>query len=163
MLVLATGFDALTGALDRIDIRGRDNEALRDRWADGPLTNFGMMTARFPNFFMVDCAHHPFTSYNTVPGVEFQTEWVADLIEHMRRNLFSTVETTRDAEQWYTSHLQEVGARTLLADGDNWYNGANVRGKLRVLRSYYGGFQAYKKLVLDSVAQNYSGFQFQDM
>ena len=163
MLVLATGFDALTGALDRIDIRGHDNEALRDRWADGPLTNFGMMTARFPNFFMVDCAHHPFTSYNTVPGVEFQTEWVADLIEHMRRNLFSTVETTRDAEQWYTSHLQEVGARTLLADGDNWYNGANVRGKLRVLRSYYGGFQAYKKLVLDSVAQNYSGFQFQDM
>ncbi len=163
MLVLATGFDALTGALGKIDIRGRDTEALRDRWAGGPLTNFGMMTARFPNFFMVDCAHHPFTSYNTVPGVEFQTEWVADLIEHMRRNLFSTVETTHDAEQWYTAHLQEVGAKTLLADGDNWYNGANVRGKLRVLRSYYGGFQSYKKLVLDSVAGNYSGFRFQDM
>ena len=121
MLVLATGFDALTGALERIDICGRDTEALRDRWAGGPLTIFGMMTVRFPNFFMVDCAHHPFTSYNTVPGVEFQTEWVTDLIEHMRRNLFSTVETTHDAEQWYTAHLQEVGAKTLLADGDNWY------------------------------------------
>ena len=59
-------------------IRGRDNEALRDHWTNGPLTNLGMMTARFPNFFMVDCTHHPFTSYNTVPGVEFQTEWVTE-------------------------------------------------------------------------------------
>jgi cation diffusion facilitator CzcD-associated flavoprotein CzcO len=163
MLILATGFDALTGALSKIDIRGLDGVSLNDRWDEGPITNFGMMTSGFPNFFMVDCAHHPFTSYNTVPGVEFQGEWVCDLIEYMRRNSFAAVATSTESENWYTAHLQEVGAKTLLADGDNWYNGANVKGKRRVLRSYYGGFQSYKNLVLDSVSKKYAGFEFQDL
>jgi cyclohexanone monooxygenase len=162
MLVLALGFDALTGTISRLDILGRRGVSLNERWKDGPVTNFGLMTKGFPNLYMIDIAHHPFTSYNTVPGIEFQGEWVADVIEFMRRNTLKTIETTAEAEEAYTKHLQEVASKTVIADGENWYNGANVKGKKRVIRSYYGGFQTYKKQILDSVSKNYEGFVFEE-
>ena len=162
IIVFATGFDAVTGAIGKIDIQGRSGRQLKDHWAQGPRTVFGFMSNGFPNMFMANIAHCPYDTYNTIRGVEFTGEWISDMIEHMRREIFVSVEPTADAEDDFTRLVSEIAEGTLLVKADSWYLGANVPGKPRVALSWFGGFRSYRAKVQEAVRDGYSGFHFED-
>lgn len=160
VIVLATGFDALTGSLQAIDIRGRDGFAFRQAWADGPLTHLGLMVPSFPNLFITVGPGSPSVRTNMIPSIEQHVEWIRDCLRHMRANGFETVEPTVDAAEEWTQHVQDVAANTILFRTPSWYNGSNVAGKARVFMPYVGGAPEYRRHCEAVVADNYRGFEF---
>jgi cyclohexanone monooxygenase len=161
VLVLAIGFDAMTGALTRINISGRNGETLKEHWQDGPKTYLGLSAAGFPNFFFITGPGSPSVFANMVTSIEQHVDWIADCIAAMRRNQRATVEPTGQAEQDWFAHVNEVGGRTILARADNsWYVGANVPGKPRVVMPYMGGAATYAEKLEIVVRENYDGFAF---
>ena len=157
-LVLATGFDAMTGALNRIDIIGRDELSWRDAWADGPVTYLGLMTAGFPNLFVVAGPGSPSVLSNVVLAVEQHVDWIADCLNHLRQHGLNCIEATADAQADWVDHVNEVAGRTLYTRAASWYLGANVPGKPRVFMPYAGGVGRYRKKCAAVAAAGYSGF-----
>lgn len=157
-IVFATGFDAMTGALFNIDIRGRGGVALKDKWAAGPYTYLGLMTAGFPNMFITTGPGSPSVLYNMIIGNEMHVNWISDAIEYLESRDRRTIEPTHDAEKAWVDHVNEVGESTLFVQTNSWYVGANVPGKPRVILPYLGGFDVYCQKCDDVVAKDYEGF-----
>jgi cyclohexanone monooxygenase len=159
MIVYATGFDALTGPLFSIDIRGRGGVRLREKWADGPRTYLGLGTAGFPNLFTITGPGSPSVLSNMPVSIEQHVEWISDCIQHMETANIRTIEATEEAEDAWTAHVNEVAARTLYPKAASWYMGANIPGKPRVFMPYIGGVANYRQRC-DAVAGNdYEGFR----
>lgn len=159
-IVIATGFDAMTGCLTRIDIRGRNSVSLREQWQSGPKTYLGLAMAEYPNLFTVTGPGSPSVLTNMLPTLEEHVEWISDCIAYMRTKGFSTIEAKSDAQQEWWEHVQEVGSRGLKQTTASWYMGANVEGKAQVFMPYNGGFPAYLKKCQSVVNNGYEGFTF---
>jgi cation diffusion facilitator CzcD-associated flavoprotein CzcO len=157
-IVFATGFDAMTGALTAIDIRGRDGIALADEWRHGPRTYLGIAVAGFPNLFTITGPLSPSVLSNMVVSIEQHVEWVAECIAFMRARGYSEIEPTAEAEAGWVQHVAELGALTLFPTADSWYTGANVPGKARVFLPYFGGVGTYRQTCDDVTASGYRGF-----
>ena len=160
VIVFATGFDAMTGALARIDIRGRDGTTLQQKWSDGPKTYLGIMTAGFPNLFTITGPGSPSVLANMVVAIEQHVDWIADCLSYMSEQRFATVNATVEAESAWGKHVSEVAHQTLFPQVNSWYMGANVPGKPRVFMPYVGGFPAYSEKCKEIVANGYEGFAF---
>ncbi|MFM9852107.1 MAG: flavin-containing monooxygenase [Sphingomonadaceae bacterium] len=157
-LVLATGFDAMTGTLTKIDIVGRAGLSLRDKWADGPLTYLGLMIAGFPNLFTITGPGSPSVLTNMIMSIEQHVEWIADCIDHLETHQQRVIEAMPQAEAQWVAHVNEVADTTLYPQANSWYMGANVPGKPRVFLPYVGGLNLYTDACNDVVAKGYQGF-----
>ncbi len=157
VIVLATGFDAMTGALSRIEVRGRDGLALREKWQDGPLAYLGLGIAGFPNLFTITGPGSPSVLSNMLPSIEQHVEWIADCMVWMRDREHACIEAQADAEADWAGHVAEVAGATLYPTCNSWYLGANVPGKPRVFMPYIG-FPTYVQACDAVVAADYQGF-----
>jgi cyclohexanone monooxygenase len=157
-LVLATGFDAMTGSVARIDIRGRDGRTLNDKWSAGPRTYLGLMSAGFPNLFVITGPGSPSVLSNMIVSIEQHVDWITDCLGYMRDNGLATMEAATDAEDKWVAHANEVAYTTLFPQADSWYMGANVPGKPRIFMPYIGGVGPYRQICNDVAARGYEGF-----
>ena len=158
-IVFATGFDAMTGALTRMGIIGRDKEALADKWEAGPRTYLGLMTAGFPNMFMITGPGSPSVLSNMIVSIEQHVDWISDCLAHLSAAQLDCIEPTQAAEDAWVAHVNEVAHTTLYPSAASWYMGANIPGKPRVFMPYIGGVGAYRQKC-DAVAANgYEGFE----
>ena len=157
-LVFATGYDAMTGALLAIDIRGRKGVTLQSKWSEGPRTMMGLMTAGFPNLFTVTGPGSPAVLSNMVNSIEQHVEWIADCLAYMGKQDKQLIEADTEAENQWVSHVNEVANMTLFPLGNTWYLGANVKGKPRVFMPYIGGVGTYRQLCDQVAADGYRGF-----
>ena len=157
-LVLATGFDAMTGALAAIDIRGRDGVSLKSAWAEGPRTYLGLSTTGFPNLFTVSGPGSPSVLSNMVPTIEQHVDWIVRCIGDMRAQGIGAIEAAPDAQEAWVEHVNALGAGTLYPSCNSWYLGANVAGKPMVFMPYIGGFPAYRARCDEVAANGYEGF-----
>jgi cation diffusion facilitator CzcD-associated flavoprotein CzcO/acetyl esterase/lipase len=158
-IVYATGFDAMTGALAAVDVTGRGGLSLTDKWAPGPSTYLGLMTAGFPNLFMITGPGSPSVLSNMTVSIEQHVDWVAGCLKDMRDAGFETIEPTALAESGWDEHVRDCAAITLHPTASSWYMGANVPGKPRVFLPYIGGVNAYRQACDDVVSQGYLGFR----
>ena len=156
-VVFATGFDAMTGALNQIDIRGREGRSLKDKWSAGPLTYLGIQTAEFPNMFIITGPGSPSVLTNMLPSIEQHVDFISAAINHLRENNFVSIEASPAAENAWVEHVNEVAASTLLLDCNSWYLGANVPGKPRVFMPYLG-FPEYVEKCTQVANSAYEGF-----
>jgi cyclohexanone monooxygenase len=157
-LVLATGFDAMTGSVAKIDIRGRDGQTLNQKWAEGPKTYLGLMSAGFPNLFIITGPGSPSVLSNMIVSIEQHVDWITDCIAYMRANGLDTMEAKRDAEDKWVAHVNEVAHTTLYPQANSWYMGANIPGKPQIFMPYIGGVGAYRQICNDVAARGYEGF-----
>ncbi len=161
VIIYATGFDAMTGALRRIDIRGRDNVSLGEFWAtEGPLSYLGLAVAGFPNLFTIQGPGSPSAATNFVAALEQHVEWIGDCIAYLRANDIRTIEATATAQQDWIDHATSLVAPTVLVHPscNSWYNGGNVPGKKRMYMGYTGGIPEYRRRCDDIAAAGYTGF-----
>ena len=158
-LVCATGFDAMTGALLKIDMQGVGGETLREKWAAGPRTQLGLMTAGFPNLFTITGPGSPSVLSNMIVSIEQHVDWIADCLAHLRACGATRIEAARDAEDRWVEHVNEVAHRTLYPQANSWYMGANIPGKPRVFMPYVGGVGAYRQKCAEVAAEGYPGFR----
>ena len=159
-LVLATGFDAMTGALMNIAITGLGGQTIQEKWADGPQSYLGLSTAGFPNLFIVTGPGSPSVLSNMVISIEQHVEWIGDCLSWMREHGYDRIEPTEAAEREWTEHVAEIASATLHATTSNWYNGANIPGKPRIFMPYVGGVGAYRERCDEIAADDYAGFAF---
>lgn len=162
MIIYATGFDAITGAFDRIDIRGAGGQRLKDKWADGPQTYLGLMIAGFPNFMTLIGPHNAATFCNIPRCAEQNVDWVADLIAYMRDHGYQRIQPTVEAEATWTAHVYDTGRYLLLTQVDSWMTGVNknVPGRQkRTFMAYAGGAHNYRQRCEDIAANGYEGFE----
>ncbi len=157
-IVFATGFDAMTGALLNINITGRGGLSLREKWAAGPRTNLGLMTAGFPNLFMVTGPGSPSVLSNMMVSIEQHVDWITDCIAYLQARQLDCIETTQEAEDSWVAHGNEVADTTLYPRANSWYMGVNIPGKPRVFMPYIGGVGAYRKICDEVAASGYRGF-----
>ena len=158
VLIFATGFDALTGALTRIDPTGPGGVRLRDIWSDGPLTFLGLMVPGLPNLFTISGPGSPSVLANMVLHAEVQVDWVIELVLAARRLGVTEVEPRRDAAEAWTDHVGKAAEQTLFpAAASSWYLGANIEGKKRIFMPYAGGFGTYRRHCDEVARQHYAG------
>ncbi len=158
-IVYATGFDAMTGSLLRAGISGRSGMPLAEKWAEGPRSYLGLMTAGFPNLFTITGPGSPSVLSNMIVSIEQHVDWIADCLAYLRAHGIACMEATPDAEQAWVAHGNEVAHRTLYPQANSWYMGANIEGKPRVFMPYIGGVGVYRD-TCDAVAANgYEGFR----
>ena len=160
VLVLATGFDAMTGAVSSINPRGRDGMAIADVWDDGPATYLGLQAVGFPNLFMLVGPGSPSVLANMPVALEQQGETVVELLEYARQRGYRTVEPTAEAQSDWMRHVDELGVQSVFNRCDSWYVGANVGGKARKVLMYVGGLPGYIEKWRDTAGQEYPGFVF---
>lgn len=158
VIVFATGFDAMTGAIAAVDITGRKGIKLRDKWIDGPETYLGLMSVGFPNLFMITGPGSPSVLSNMVVSIEQHVEWISDCIDHLRHEGLHRIEPTKIAESSWGQHVNDYGAISLFSQANSWYLGANVPGKPRALLPYIGGVDVYRKICDEVVNKDYLGF-----
>ena len=158
VIVYATGFDAMTGSFNKIDITGRNGETLRQHWADGPKTYLGLMVTGFPNLFMITGPGSPSVLTNMPIAIEQHVDLVTDTIVHLTEKNLDTIEAEPEAEDAWVAHVADVAGTTLLTEGNSWYLGANIPGKPRVFMPYGGGMDAYRARCEEVVANDYEGF-----
>jgi cation diffusion facilitator CzcD-associated flavoprotein CzcO len=162
VIIYATGFDAMTGALSRIDIRGRDGLSLAEFWAsEGPLSYLGLAVAGFPNLFTIQGPGSPSAATNFVAALEQHVEWISDCIEYLRVNGIRTIEALATAQQEWIDHATSLVAHTVLVHPscNSWYNGGNVPGKKRMYMGYTGGIPEYRRRCDEIAAAGYTGFK----
>jgi cyclohexanone monooxygenase len=159
VLVLATGFDAMTGAILGVDIRGRDGLALRDAWSEGPRTYLGLTVAGFPNLFLITGPQSPSVLSNMMVSIEQHVDLIADTVAYLQAHGMTTIEPTAEAEAAWVAHANEEGDRSLYPRANSWYMGSNVPGKPRVLLPYVGGVGRYRELCERVVANGFEGFE----
>jgi len=157
-IVFAIGFDAMTGALLGIDIRGRGGQTLRDTWSAGPRTYLGLTVAGFPNLFMITGPGSPSVLSNMIVSIEQHVDWIADCLTSMRTHGQATIEATPEAEAEWVAHVNAVGDMTLYPLANSWYVGANIPGKPRVFMPYVGGVGVYREKCDDVARKGYEGF-----
>jgi len=157
-LVLATGFDAMTGSVARIDIRGRGGMTLNRKWAEGPKTYLGLMSQGFPNLFIVTGPGSPSVLSNMIVSIEQHVDWIADCLAFMRERNHTMIEATVEAEEKWVAHVNEVAEMTLYPQANSWYMGANIPGKPRIFMPYIGGVGAYRRICEEVAAKGYRGF-----
>ncbi|MGM4926054.1 flavin-containing monooxygenase [Tardiphaga sp. 804_B3_N1_9] len=157
-LVLATGFDAMTGSVAKIDIRGRGGQTLNDKWAEGPRTYLGLMSAGFPNLFIVTGPGSPSVLSNMIVSIEQHVDWITDCLSYMRDRGAEVIEATHPAEDKWVAHVNEVAAGTLYPQANSWYMGANIPGKPQIFMPYIGGVGVYRQICNDVAAKDYEGF-----
>jgi cation diffusion facilitator CzcD-associated flavoprotein CzcO len=164
MIIYATGFDAITGAFDRIDLRGVGGQRLKDKWVDGPRTYLGLQVEGFPNLFTLVGPHNAATFCNIPRCIEQNVDWVTALLRHLGAKGYRRVEATAEAERDWTQHVLDAGRRMLFTQVDSWMMGinSNVPGKQRrTLVVYAGGAPKYREKC-DAVADGgYVGFRFE--
>jgi cation diffusion facilitator CzcD-associated flavoprotein CzcO/acetyl esterase/lipase len=160
-LVLATGYDALTGALLAVDVKGRAGRTLRDKWAHGPATYLGLMSEGFPNLFMVTGPGSPSVLSNMVVAIEQHVTWIARCLADLRSEGFASIEPTPTAEDGWVRHVNDCADITLLPAANSWYVGANVPGKPRVFMPYVGGVGVYRDTCEAVVERGYLGFRLE--
>jgi cyclohexanone monooxygenase len=158
VLILAIGFDAMTGALGKIDISGRGGAKLKDAWAEGPRTYLGLMVAGFPNLFMITGPGSPSVLSNMVVSIEQHVDWISDCIGWLGGRQLGAIEASEAAQDAWVAHVNEVASMTLFPQAKSWYMGANVPGKPRVFMPYIGGVGAYRLKCQDVAAKDYEGF-----
>ncbi|MET0579629.1 MAG: alpha/beta hydrolase fold domain-containing protein, partial [Ilumatobacteraceae bacterium] len=159
VIVYATGFDAMTGAIVGVDIKGVDGVTLKDKWAHGPTTYLGLMTTGFPNFFMITGPGSPSVLSNMAVSIEQHVEWVAAAIDDMRSKGVERIEPTETAEAGWVQHVNDCADITLFPTANSWYMGANVPGKPRVFLPYVGGVVGYREICEEVVEHDYLGFE----
>jgi cation diffusion facilitator CzcD-associated flavoprotein CzcO len=164
LIIYATGFDAVTGSFDRIDIRGEGGQTLKDKWSGGPSTYLGLQTAGFPNMLTLVGPHNSATFCNIPRCIEQNVDWVTDLLGYMQDHGYQRVEPTQEAEDAWTEHVYESAQRMLFSKVDSWFMGinSNVPGKQkRTFLLYAGGAPAYREKCGEVAANDYEGFDFQ--
>ena len=157
-IVYATGFDAMTGAIVAVDITGRDGITLKQKWAAGPITYLGLMSAGFPNFFTITGPGSPSVLSNMMVSIEQHVDLISDTIEHLRSHDIDTIEPTELAQRRWVQHSNEIADLTLLPSANSWYMGANVPGKPQVFLPYPGGVGGYRDICDEVVERDYFGF-----
>jgi cyclohexanone monooxygenase len=158
-VVLATGFDALTGALSRIDIRGRGGRTLRDEWADGACTYLGLMVSGFPNLFTMTGPGSPSVLSNMILAIEHHVDWIGACLTHLRDNGLTVIEATQTAQDEWVQHVRKVAEGTLYPRAESWYLGSNIPGKARMFLPYVGGVGRYRKKCDEIAQRGYAGFE----
>ena len=158
VIVFATGFDAVTGSLRKIDVRGNDGLTLAEKWESGPRTYLGLQVAGFPNMFTVTGPGSPAVLANMPTAIEQHVDWIGDCIGYMREHGLTRIEATEAAEDAWVDHVRDVAELTLFPLADSWYLGANIPGKKRVFMPYVGGFLPYTRKCDEVAARNYEGF-----
>lgn len=159
-IISATGFDAMTGSLNRIKITGRDGLTLKEKWEAGPLTYLGLQSAGFPNLFIISGPGSPSVLTCMITSIEQHVDFIGKAITHMKNKNAVAMEATPEAENSWVSHVNEVAGSTLLNNCNSWYLGANVPGKPRVFMPYIG-FPTYVEKCEAVIANNYEGFSFE--
>jgi cyclohexanone monooxygenase len=157
-LVLATGFDAMTGSVARIELRGRHGQTLNQKWAEGPKTYLGLMSAGFPNLFIITGPGSPSVLSNMIVSIEQHVDWITEAIAFVRDRGLEVMEATRAAEDKWVAHVNEVAQRTLYPQANSWYMGANIPGKPRIFMAYIGGVGVYRGICNEVAAKGYEGF-----
>jgi cation diffusion facilitator CzcD-associated flavoprotein CzcO len=158
-LVYAVGFDAVTGALNAINIVGRGGQRLRDAWNDGPATYLGLTVSGFPNMFLVTGPGSPGVLSNMVVSIEQHIDWIADAIEHLNSRNLTRIEASTDAQDAWVAHVNELAEDTLYPQASSWYLGSNITGKARVFMPYVNGCGNYRSECEAVVRDGYRGFQ----
>jgi cyclohexanone monooxygenase len=160
VVVMATGFDAMTGALRRMGVRGRNGTTIDHAWATGPHTYLGIQVASFPNLFMITGPQSPSVLNNMILGIEHHVRWITNCLDHMRRNELRSIEPTPAAVSGWDDEVRAAADATLFPRAESWYVGANIPGKPRVFMVYVGGFNKYVA-TCDAIAEaGYPGFVF---
>ena len=159
VIILATGFDAGTGALTRIDIRGRDGRSLKEDWSRDIRTTMGLQVHGYPNLFTTAVPLAPSAALcNMTTCLQQQVEWIDDCISYMRSKDLKVIEPTSEAEDGWVAHHDEIANATLIAKTNSWYLGSNVEGKPRRVLSYCGGVGTYRQKCDEAAANGYPGF-----
>lgn len=160
LIVFATGFDAVTGPLLALNIRGAGGRRLQDEWQDGPQSYLGLMVSGFPNLFTINGPSSPSVLANMLQTIEHHVEWIAGCIGHMEKNGFVRVEAEQEAQVAWAHEVADIAGKTLYTKANSWYIGANVPGKPRVFLMYIGGFGRYVERCEIIVNEGYTGFRF---
>ena len=158
-IVFATGFDAMTGAIVAVDIRGCDGVELKDVWAEGPKSYLGLNVHGFPNFFTITGPGSPSVLSNMAVSIEQHVNWITTTLNHLRKEGLQTIEATYAAQEGWVTHVNDYADLTLYPVANSWYMGANVPGKPRVFLPYIGGVDTYRQVCNDVVEQDYLGFE----
>lgn len=159
-MVFATGYDAVTGALERLNLVGENGKTFKQLWQSGPTSYLGLMTVGFPNLFTITGPGSPSILTNVIVSIEQHVEWIADCLAHMDRQGHTRVEAQQSAQDRWVQHVQEVANGTLFVTANSWYMGANIPGKPRVFLPYIGGFSTYASHCQEVVKKGYEGFDF---
>jgi len=160
VLVLATGFDAFTGSLTRLGVRGRGGRSLADVWREGPRSYLGLAVAGFPNLFTLTGPGSTMVLSNVMRAIEHHVEWVCELLVAARERGVTEVEALEPAQDEWVARVAELAGRTLYPRTDSYYVGANVEGKPRVFAPFAGGLDAYRRICDGVAAEGYRGFRF---
>lgn len=159
VIIFATGFDAMTGSMLKLNATGLGGVRLADRWADGPRTVFGLMTADLPNLFMVHGPGSPSVLAQMITTGEWQVDWILRTIDYLEDHQISRFGATSEQEDEWATELDTVASRTMHSTTDSWYTGANIPGKPRVLLMYVGGFERYSNWCTRATEQGYAEFE----
>jgi cyclohexanone monooxygenase len=158
-IVFATGFDAMTGAVLKVEIDGGAGQTLRQKWEAGPCTYLGLMTAGFPNLFMITGPGSPSVLSNMMVSIEQHVDWIAGCLDYLRSRGLDCIEATQSAEDAWVAHGNEVANNTLYPLANSWYMGVNIPGKPQVFMPYIGGVGVYRQTCADIAASGYQGFE----
>ena len=156
-IIFATGYDAFTGSLFRMNIRGRGGVRLEDQWSEGPRTVLGFATRNFPNMFMI-CGPQSGVQFNVARNIEQHVDWIADCIEYLRSHDYVAIEAAAEAEDRWTKRVNDAANATLIPETESWWVGANIPGKPRVILRYIGGAAEFRKACGEVAAKGYEGF-----
>ena len=159
VIVFATGFDAMTGAIVGVDVTGRNGVTLRNAWSHGPTTYLGLMAAGFPNLFMITGPGSPSVLSNMIVSIEQHVDWIADCISHLKTESLEAIEPTEAAVSGWVQHVNDFADLTLFPQANSWYVGANIPGKPRVFLPYAGGVDQYRTVCNEVAAGGYLGFE----
>jgi cyclohexanone monooxygenase len=158
-IVFATGFDALTGALKAIDLRGEGGLTLKEKWEHGPVTYLGLFIAGFPNLFVVAGPGSPSVLSNMVHSIETHVDWIMRLLEHAKENGVQRIGTTQEAEGTCVQRCADEAAKTLYPKAKSWYMGDNIDGKPRLFMPFVAGVPLYRRIIEEVASKNYQGLQ----
>ncbi|NKC00010.1 MAG: NAD(P)-binding protein [Pseudomonadales bacterium] len=158
IIVFATGFDAMTGALTRVDIRGRGGERFSESWAEGPKSFLGLGVQGFPNMFIITGPGSPSVLTNMLPSIEHHVDWIGDCISYLEERGVARIEAKADAQEDWVAHVNEVGDTSVYPQCNSWYLGSNVPGKSRVFLPYLG-FPPYAEKCAEVANNDYEGFE----
>lgn len=159
-IVFATGFDAMTGSLLKINIHGRNGKTLSDKWAEGPRSYLGLMITDFPNLFTITGPGSPSVLTNMIPSIEQHVDWITECLNNIRSHSYDTIEPTEEAENIWVDHVNEVSRQKLFPTAKSWYVGANIEGKPRIFMPYAGGLKMYRQKCKEVADNGYQGFSF---
>ena len=159
-IVFATGYDAVTGALERLNLKGEKGQNLKDEWTSGPRTYLGLMSVGFPNLFFITGPGSPSILTNVVVSIEQHVDWIARCIQHMNATQKSKIQAQAPAQEAWVQRVNDLAKNTLFPASASWYMGANVPGKPRVFLPFLGGLGTYTEICEQVISDGYRGFDF---